>query len=696
MISARATAAAGQLSRQVASTMLLTSLVAGMVSLLPASQDAFAAPQGAASISAGNSDSCVIESGKAYCWGRNDSGQLGDGTASDSAVPVPVDTSGVLAGKTLTQITVGVNHTCALDSTGAAYCWGDNEFGELGTNIPVQSTVPVAVDTSGVLAGKALTQITAGEQETCAVDASGAAYCWGLNSYGQLGDGSVAYDSFVPVAVDTSGVLGDKTLTQVTAGWTDACALDTTGAAYCWGLNTFGQLGDGSTAESNVPVAVDTSGVLAGNALTQISAGTQSTCALDSIGTAYCWGDNEFGELGDGTTTSSSVPITVNTGGVLAGKALTQITAANGGSYTCSLDAAGAAYCWGYNGLGQLGDGTTADSFVPVAVDTSDVLAGKTLTQIAAGGGHTCALDTAAAAYCWGWNPFGELGGDSTTSSDVPVLAGPQAPGGVTAVPSDTAATVSWFAPASLDGGTLTGYTATASPGGATCGTTGATTCTITGLTNETAYRITVVAHTTVGDSGASAPATVTPTGGLAFTSASAYTAAYGAPFIFTVTTTGSPAPAITRAGRLPSGVRFTDNQDGTATISATPGGAASGVYPLILTAKNSYGTATQAFTLTVTRAPAIQKIRTIRTRVGALLRLTIQASGYPAPALSESGALPGGLTFTDNSDGTATIAGTVTAGSVGQYPINIAATNASGTATQHFTIVVLQRRMQP
>ena len=159
------------------------------------------------------------------------------------------------------------------------------------------------------------------------------------------------------------------------------------------------------------------------------------------------------------------------------------------------------------------------------------------------------------------------------------------------------------------------------------------------------------------------------------------------------MTTTGAPAPTITRTGRLPSGVRFTDNRDGTATISGTPRKAAAGVYPLTLTARNKNGTATQAFTLTVTRAPAIQKIRTIRTRVGAALRRTVRATGYPAPALTESGPLPSGLTFTDHGNGTAAIAGTPAAGSRGRYRVTITATNTAGTATRHFKIVVSQRR---
>jgi YVTN family beta-propeller protein len=176
-----------------------------------------------------------------------------------------------------------------------------------------------------------------------------------------------------------------------------------------------------------------------------------------------------------------------------------------------------------------------------------------------------------------------------------------------------------------------------------------------------------------------------------AFTSGSAVTAAFGVAFTFTVTTTGDPIPRITRTGRLPSGVRFADHGDGTATISGTPAGSAGGVYRLTLTARNKNGTATQAFTLTVTRAPAIRRIPTIRTRVGASLHLVVRATGYPLPALAESGHLPSGLTFTDKGNGTAVIAGTPAAGSSGHYPITITATNTSATSTRHFTITVFQ-----
>ena len=438
-----------------------------------------------------------------------------------------VDTSGVLAGKTLTQIAVGGVFACVLDATGAVYCWGYNDYGQLGDGSTASySSVPVAVDTSGVLAGKTLTQITAGWNQACALDSTGTAYCWGGDDFGELGNNS-AVSSNIPVTVDSSGVLAGKPLTQIAAGWYHTCALDSTGAAYCWGDNTYGDLGNNnSTISSAAPVTVDTSGVLAGKSLAQIIAGYYTTCALDTAGAAYCWGINDDGQLGDASTAfEANVPVAVDTSGALAGKTLTQVNA--GYDHTCALDTAGAVYCWGFNRYGDLGDGTTADSNAPVAVDTSGALSGKKLTEIADGGyDHACVLDSTGAIYCWGYNDLGQLGNDSTdTQSDVPVLAGPQAPTNVMATPGDTTAAMSWTAPASLDGGTLTGYTATASPGSKTCTTTGATTCTITGLADGTTYSVTVVADTTVGESGASAPASVTP-GSVAFTNAPSDTVA--------------------------------------------------------------------------------------------------------------------------------------------------------------------------
>ena len=179
-----------------------------------------------------------------------------------------------------------------------------------------------------------------------------------------------------------------------------------------------------------------------------------------------------------------------------------------------------------------------------------------------------------------------------------------------------------------------------------------------------------------------------------AFTSASADTAAFGVPYTFTVATTGEPPATVSRMGRLPSGLSFTNTGNGTATISGTPANGAAGLYPLTFTAKNKSGTATQAFTLTVTRAPAIKKIHTIRARVGVPTKRILRATGYPAPAFTESGPLPVGLSFSDSRNGTAVISGTPAPGSGGRYHITITATNASGATARRVILLIAQREV--
>ncbi len=507
-----------------------------------------------ATITAGYTHSCVISNGKAYCWGDNSDGELGNGSTTSSSVPVAVVTSGVLSGVTLTQITAGFFFTCALSSTGAVYCWGFNSDGELGNNSTANSSVPVAVSTSGALAGLTVTQISADSGfNACALSSAGAAYCWGRNTDGQLGNNTITSSS-VPVAVSMSGVLAGKTLTQVTAGNDLTCALDSTGLAYCWGDNLRGQLGNNSAANSSVPVAVTTSGVLSGVTLTQISAGNAFACALGSTGAAYCWGYNASGQLGNSSTASSSVPVAVTTTGVLSAATLTQVTP--GASFTCALGSAGAAYCWGLNGNGQLGNNSTTSSAAPVAVTAS----GLTLTQVSSGNTATCTQASTGAAYCWGMNSSGQLGNNSTTQSTVPAIVAPQGPTGVAAVAGDATAAVSWTAPVFLNGGSITGYTASAAPGGASCSTTGAAACTITGLTDGTTYAITVTVTATTGTA-PSAPVTVKPTGLLSISVAPS-------------ATLPSATPGSTTTARLGT-VTVTDNRalasaSWTATVSGT------------------------------------------------------------------------------------------------------------------------------
>lgn len=668
--------------------MLALGLAAVLGLLLPGPGRALAVapPGGPSSLSAGG-PVCAIETGKAYCW-------------APGRVPVAVNTQGVLNGKTLTQISTGLGYACALDTSGTAYCWGSNLFGQLGFGVLKSSVVPVPVNTKGVLAGKKLVQISAAEQEACPLDSTGHAYCWGFGG-GSLGDGSTA-GSDVPVAVNTSGALAGKTLTQITTGNAYACALDTTGAAYCWGSGHAGQLGDASDANSSVPVPVDASGVLAGKKLVRISASEvgSSTCAVDAGGAAYCWGDH----LGDGTTNDSQVPVAVDSSGVLAGKTLTQIAA--GTDATCALDSNGAAYCWGVNNDGELGDNSRTNSTVPVAVDTSGALAGQTLTQISAGDfALTCVMSTPGAVYCWGAST-------TSASSTVPVAAGPSPVTAVTAASGNRAAKVSWKVPVMSAG--VTGYTAIAKPGEKIC-ITKSTSCTIGGLTNDVTYSVTVVAHTATTNS--SATLAGTPDRGavglyhLTFTAKSRAGIATQA-FILTVdraprlgklpgtltlkqrqrvsipiTTTGYPVAQLLETGHLRSELTLQDHGNGTGLFSGRVGVYDKpGRYRLTVIAANSAGDATHTITVLLVQAPVITSPRAAKVAIGNTFNFHVTATGFPVPKITESGRLPKGVTF---NSATATLKGIPRSGTKGSYKITFTAANSVGKVTQAFTLTV-------
>ena len=312
------------------------------------------------------------------------------------------------------MVSGGMYHTAALDSDGKVYAWGWNDYGQLGDNSNTESHVPVEVDASDALSGKTITAIAAGYYHTIALDSEGKVYAWGDNGYGQLGNNSTTHSN-IPVAVNISGVLSGKTITAIAAGTFHTVALDSDEKIYAWGWNKFGQLGDNTTTNSNVPIAVNTSGVLSGKTITVIAAGCRHTVALDSDGKVYAWGDNEYGQLGDNSTSDSHVP----TSGVLSDKTITAI--ATGVFHTVALDSDGKIYAWGANAYGQLGDNSTTRSHVPVEVVASGVLSGKTITAIATGHYHTLALDSEGKVYTWGYNNYGQLGDNSTTNSSVPV-----------------------------------------------------------------------------------------------------------------------------------------------------------------------------------------------------------------------------------------------------------------------------------
>ncbi|MDA3862304.1 MAG: hypothetical protein PF689_00380 [Deltaproteobacteria bacterium] len=228
--------------------------------------------------------------GTAWCWGYNYYGQLGDGSYTDQPTPVQVDFLTSVA-----SISAGGGHTCAAKSDGTAGCWGNNEFGQLGDNSgTMDQTTPVQVNSLTSVAS-----ISAGDGHTCAAESDGTAWCWGDNYYGQLGDGSGTMYQLFPVKVDSL-----TSVASISVGWGHTCAAKSDGTAWCWGYNEYGQLGDGSYTDQPTPVWVYLDSVAS-----SISAGDGHTCAINPDGTVWCWGYNEYGQLGDGSYTDQTTPV---------------------------------------------------------------------------------------------------------------------------------------------------------------------------------------------------------------------------------------------------------------------------------------------------------------------------------------------------------------------------------------------------
>ncbi len=361
------------------------------------------------SISAGERHSLALDgSGNAWAWGNNDSGQLGDGTTGIRVVPGAVSMPGNV---TFTAVSAGLYHSLALDESGNAWAWGNNWTGQLGDGSTADRLTPVAVSMppASTPPGISFVAISAGADHSLALDTNGNAWAWGDNSAGQLGLGTTSDNSLVPVSVNMPAFA----FTAISAGAGHSLALDTVGNAWAWGDNIDGQLGDGGTDNQFSPVAVSMPSVAfaAISAGGSISAGGYHSVALDGDGDAWAWGSNFRGQLGIGSTGGQEltpVPVVMP-----SGTAFTSIAAH--GEHTLTIDPSGNAWAWGDNFWGQLGDGDggPASSNVPTSVIMP---VGVDFEAVSAGYEHSLALDSDGNAWSWGRNQDGRLGDGSVVT----------------------------------------------------------------------------------------------------------------------------------------------------------------------------------------------------------------------------------------------------------------------------------------
>lgn len=391
------------------------------------------ATDGAESVELGASHSCVrMTDGTTYCWGSDSDSQSGQGGYGSFAMVTYPNMA--VAGVSASALAAGARHTCAI-SSGTVYCWGILMYGVVGPNggSSWTRTAPSPVVVPGTTGARA---ISSSVWHTCAIVTGGAVKCWGSNGDGQLGNASTPsgyendYPKYRATPVSATGITG---ATSVSAGGNATCVVVAQGAVRCWGANNAGQLGDGTGVGSKVPVSV--SGI---TGATAVSVGYDHACALvQPGGVVRCWGGNGSGQLGDGTTIGTNAPSALPV-------ELAASSVSTGSLNSCAVTATGSVSCWGSNRYGQLGVGTTdLDLHRPVTVPGLSGVA-----SVSVGGEHSCALLLAGTVKCWGHNNRGQLGVGTIVDSRTPVLV----PGltGVVALASGV-----WHTCAVLGGGTM-------------------------------------------------------------------------------------------------------------------------------------------------------------------------------------------------------------------------------------------------
>lgn len=339
-------------------------------------------------VTTGSLHSCGLAlDGRAYCWGDNPHGELGDGTTISRTRPVPVK-----GGLRFSAVSAADGYTCGITTEQKAYCWGWNDFGMLGNGARVNRSTPVAV--KGELLFR---QLRPGSHHTCGVTTTAKGYCWGSNENGRLGIGVTGGYRLVPIAVT-----GGLKFRRIIPGGGHTCGLTTSGQAYCWGNGNVGQIGDGQIVLARPSPKAVSGGLI----FTQVGAGQAHSCGVTSDKRAYCWGDNSQGALGDGSNNSMRLEPTPVFGGLFWNGVSTL------SHHTCGVASDQKAWCWGLNIVAGASK-ANSPSQVPGGLQFNSIGGGLASS-------FSCGVVTTGKAYCWGWNGAGQLGDGTTTSHYTP------------------------------------------------------------------------------------------------------------------------------------------------------------------------------------------------------------------------------------------------------------------------------------
>ncbi len=344
---------------------------------------------------------CGIKSDSSlWCWGKNNFGQLGDGTTADKNVPT------VVTG-TWKSISITGEHSCGIKSDNTLWCWGNNQYGRLGDGTATNRSSPVNISV-----GLTWEKVYAAGYNTCGIRSGGTLVCWGDGPYSENGN-NVYADQYSPVGVNGGGTWKDVSLTGG-----HVCAIKSDDTVWCWGDDGYGQVGNNAAlAGQPIPTAISTGGAWSQiqtfwgwwTSLSGSNAEGSHSCALKSDGTIWCWGRNNYGQLGNNTTSNKAIPTTLNGGGTWS-KMSTMST------HACGIKSDSTLWCWGKNAAGEVGDATTVTKTVPTAIGTDS------WTSVVVGpANHTCAIQSDNSLWCWGENTNGQVGDGTTANKTSPV-----------------------------------------------------------------------------------------------------------------------------------------------------------------------------------------------------------------------------------------------------------------------------------
>jgi alpha-tubulin suppressor-like RCC1 family protein len=357
-------------------------------------------------LSSGLSHTCaLLDNGAVSCWGSGEVGRLGNGV--NAGKNTPTLTSSLDANRTATAISSGGSHTCAILDDASVSCWGSGSDGQLGDGTTTDRNTPT--QTSSLGTGRTAVAISSGAFHTCAILDDASVSCWGWNSEGQLGDGTTT-DRNTPTQTSSLGT--GRTAVAISSGYAHTCAILDNGAVSCWGDGGNGRLGNGGTSSKTTPILTSSLGT--GRTAVALSSGYAHTCAILDNGAVSCWGLGSNGRLGNGGTHYKSTPTLTSS----LGTERTAVAISSGYAHTCAVLDDASVSCWGQNGYGQLGDGTTTHRNTPT--QTSSLGTGRTAVAISSGAFHTCAILDDGSVSCWGYNSFGQLGDGTTTQRNTP------------------------------------------------------------------------------------------------------------------------------------------------------------------------------------------------------------------------------------------------------------------------------------